>query len=85
MVNPVYIHMFKSSIIVYNMLLYFLFIRSLDGLENFKVLEELVLDNNDLEDAALSLPHLPRLHTLTLNKNQISLNNNNNNIPIITV
>ncbi|XP_003384257.1 PREDICTED: leucine-rich repeat-containing protein C10orf11 homolog [Amphimedon queenslandica] len=46
-------------------------LKSLDGLENFKVLEELVLDNNDLTDAALSLPHLPRLHTLTLNKNQI--------------
>jgi Leucine-rich repeat (LRR) protein len=45
---------------------------SLTGLENFKVLEELILDNNELSDSALALPPLPHLHTLTLNKNQIS-------------
>ena len=50
------------------------FDRTLDGLENFKVLEELVLDNNELTDTALLLPYLPHLHTLTLNKNQISFN-----------
>ena len=61
--------MYNSSLYIYC----FLINRSLNGLENFKVLEELVLDNNDLTDSALSLPSLPRLHTLTLNKNQISL------------
>lgn len=46
--------------------------RSLAGLERFVVLEELVLDNNHLDDSSLSLPHLPHLHTLTLNKNNVS-------------
>ncbi|ELR57753.1 hypothetical protein M91_03881, partial [Bos mutus] len=46
--------------------------RSLEGLSAFGSLEELILDNNLLGDD-LVLPGLPRLHTLTLNKNQISL------------
>ena len=46
--------------------------RSLGGLENFKVLEELIMDNNELTDSSLTLPFLPHLHTITLNKNQIS-------------
>ena len=50
-----------------------LFFRSLSGLEHFSLLEELVLDNNELPDSAITLPRLPHLHTLTLNKNQISL------------
>ncbi|KAI4555451.1 hypothetical protein MJG53_019141 [Ovis ammon polii x Ovis aries] len=45
--------------------------RSLEGLSAFGSLEELILDNNLLGDD-LVLPGLPRLHTLTLNKNQIS-------------
>uniref|UniRef100_A0A8C8ZIJ1 Leucine rich melanocyte differentiation associated n=1 Tax=Prolemur simus TaxID=1328070 RepID=A0A8C8ZIJ1_PROSS len=45
--------------------------RSLEGLSAFGSLEELILDNNLLGDD-LMLPRLPRLHTLTLNKNQIS-------------
>ncbi|XP_064125148.1 leucine-rich melanocyte differentiation-associated protein isoform X6 [Loxodonta africana] len=44
---------------------------SLEGLSSFHSLEELILDNNLLGDD-LVLPGLPRLHTLTLNKNQIS-------------
>ncbi|XP_055969496.1 leucine-rich melanocyte differentiation-associated protein [Sorex fumeus] len=44
---------------------------SLEGLGAFRSLEELILDNNQLGDD-LALPALPRLHTLTLNKNQIS-------------
>ncbi|EPQ06753.1 Leucine-rich repeat-containing protein like protein [Myotis brandtii] len=47
--------------------------RSLEGLSAFGSLEELVLDNNLLGND-LVLPGLPRLHTLTLNKNQIILN-----------
>ncbi|XP_015420853.1 PREDICTED: leucine-rich repeat-containing protein C10orf11 homolog [Myotis davidii] len=46
-------------------------LRSLEGLSAFGSLEELVLDNNLLGND-LVLPGLPRLHTLTLNKNQIT-------------
>ncbi|XP_076400763.1 leucine-rich melanocyte differentiation-associated protein isoform X1 [Peromyscus maniculatus bairdii] len=46
-------------------------LRSLEGLSAFRSLEELILDNNLLGDD-LVLPRLPHLHTLTLNKNQIS-------------
>ncbi|XP_036683813.1 leucine-rich melanocyte differentiation-associated protein isoform X1 [Balaenoptera musculus] len=46
-------------------------LRSLEGLSAFGSLEELILDNNLLGDD-LVLPGLPRLHTLTLNKNQIT-------------
>ncbi|XP_013372420.1 PREDICTED: leucine-rich repeat-containing protein C10orf11 homolog [Chinchilla lanigera] len=45
--------------------------RSLEGLSAFRSLEELILDNNLLGDD-LVLPGLPRLHTLTLNKNRIT-------------
>nr|XP_028682273.1 leucine-rich melanocyte differentiation-associated protein isoform X2 [Macaca mulatta] len=44
---------------------------SLEGLSAFRSLEELILDNNQLGDD-LVLPGLPRLHTLTLNKNRIT-------------
>lgn len=47
--------------------------RSLEGLVNFSVLEELVLDNNELSDSSLDLPPLMHLRTLTLNKNQVIL------------
>nr|XP_013012412.1 leucine-rich melanocyte differentiation-associated protein isoform X1 [Cavia porcellus] len=46
-------------------------LRSLEGLSAFGSLEELILDNNLLGDD-LTLPGLPQLHTLTLNKNQIT-------------
>ncbi|KAM5140714.1 LOW QUALITY PROTEIN: leucine-rich melanocyte differentiation-associated protein [Mantella aurantiaca] len=47
-------------------------LQSLDGLEGFPCLEELILDNNQLGNhVCFSL--LPFLHTLTANKNQISL------------
>ncbi|XP_027452961.1 leucine-rich melanocyte differentiation-associated protein isoform X4 [Zalophus californianus] len=46
-------------------------LRSLEGLSAFRSLEELILDNNLLGND-LMLPGLPRLHTLTLNKNQIT-------------
>uniref|UniRef100_A0A8C1DUN8 Leucine rich melanocyte differentiation associated n=1 Tax=Cyprinus carpio carpio TaxID=630221 RepID=A0A8C1DUN8_CYPCA len=45
--------------------------RSLTGLKAFSQLEELIVDNNLLGND-LRLPRLPRLHTLTFNKNQIS-------------
>ncbi|TTG62700.1 Leucine-rich melanocyte differentiation-associated protein [Bagarius yarrelli] len=45
--------------------------RSLTGLKAFSQLEELIVDNNLLGND-LRLPRLPLLHTLTLNKNQIS-------------
>ncbi|XP_078055691.1 leucine-rich melanocyte differentiation-associated protein isoform X3 [Mustelus asterias] len=46
-------------------------LRSLEGLEEFICLEELILDNNLLRND-LKLPRLPHLHTLTINKNQIT-------------
>ncbi|KAG7511763.1 leucine-rich melanocyte differentiation-associated [Solea senegalensis] len=46
-------------------------LRSLSGLESFAGLEELLVDNNLLGND-LRLPRLPHLHTLTLNKNQLT-------------
>ncbi|XP_070291099.1 leucine-rich melanocyte differentiation-associated protein-like [Salvelinus sp. IW2-2015] len=46
-------------------------LRSLTGLKAFTGLEELVVDNNLLGND-LQLPRLPTLHTLTLNKNQLT-------------
>ncbi|KAM9324983.1 leucine-rich melanocyte differentiation-associated protein [Gastrophryne carolinensis] len=46
-------------------------LQSLNGLEGFQCLEELILDNNQLGNC-VSYPSLPFLHTLTINKNQIS-------------
>ncbi|ERL85461.1 leucine-rich melanocyte differentiation-associated protein isoform X2 [Dendroctonus ponderosae] len=43
---------------------------TLKGLDAFQQLQELVLDNNQLGDS-LTVPVLPKLHTLSLNKNQI--------------
>ncbi|NXG54942.1 LRMDA protein, partial [Hemiprocne comata] len=53
----------------------FVVCRSLEGLKTFSYLEELILDNNRLGNDLL-LPRLPHLHTLTLNKNQISFQRN---------
>ncbi|XP_064390531.1 leucine-rich melanocyte differentiation-associated protein-like [Halichondria panicea] len=48
-------------------------LNTLDGLDQFTLLEELVLDNNLLTDESLRrLPKLPRLKTLTANKNKIT-------------
>lgn len=44
---------------------------TLQGVEKFPNLEELVLDNNSLSDSVL-VPELPNLHILSLNKNNIS-------------
>ncbi|XP_042592248.1 leucine-rich melanocyte differentiation-associated protein-like isoform X3 [Cyprinus carpio] len=46
-------------------------LRSLTGLKAFSQLEELIVDNNLLGND-LRLPRLPRLHTLTFNKNQFT-------------
>ena len=45
--------------------------RSLEGVEKFRNLEQLILDNNELDDDT-TLPFMPKLHTLMLNKNKIS-------------
>ena len=51
---------------------HYLFIcRSLNGLYCFENLEELILDNNQLGDD-VEIPVMANLHTLTLNKNNIS-------------
>ena len=46
-------------------------IASFEGLADFKELRELVLDNNRLKDG-VKIPLLPRLETLSLNKNLIT-------------
>ncbi|KAK3855865.1 hypothetical protein Pcinc_037760 [Petrolisthes cinctipes] len=46
-------------------------IRSLDGLDKFPFLEELILDNNFIDDSVV-IPRLPTLHTLSLNKNKVT-------------
>lgn len=43
---------------------------TLKGLDTFTDLRELVLDNNKLGDN-IDIPRLPKLHTLSLNKNQV--------------
>ena len=49
--------------------------RSLAGLELFPNLEEVILDSNGLTDSVIeSLPHLHKVHSLSLNKNKISFN-----------
>ena len=46
--------------------------RTLDGLSFFARLEELIVDNNELTDQAMSaLPGMPTLHTLSVNKNKV--------------
>ncbi|XP_005102093.1 leucine-rich melanocyte differentiation-associated protein [Aplysia californica] len=45
-------------------------LQSLSGLEHFKFLKELVLDNNEIRDDIV-FPFLKELHTLTLNKNKL--------------
>ncbi|XP_023948085.1 leucine-rich melanocyte differentiation-associated protein [Bicyclus anynana] len=46
-------------------------IETLKGLENFTLLEELILDNNKLGDSVY-FPLMPRLKTLSINNNQIT-------------
>ncbi|XP_066985645.1 leucine-rich melanocyte differentiation-associated protein-like isoform X3 [Macrobrachium rosenbergii] len=46
-------------------------IKSLEGLEKFPHLEELILDNNFIDDS-VTLPRLETLHTLSLNKNKVA-------------
>ncbi|CAH2105455.1 unnamed protein product [Euphydryas editha] len=63
-------------------------IETLKGLENFKMLEELILDNNKLGDN-VSFPRLPKLRTLSINKNQITdldkfINEVSQNFPSLT-
>ncbi|XP_075466461.1 leucine-rich melanocyte differentiation-associated protein isoform X2 [Ascaphus truei] len=60
-----YGHLAKRLDLSFNLL------RSVDGLEGFDCLEELILDNNQLGNH-VSFPSLPNLHTLTLNKNQLT-------------
>ena len=44
--------------------------RSLTSISHFTNLEELILDDNHLNDSNLSFPHLPKLHSLMINKNE---------------
>lgn len=62
--TKLYGHKVQSLDLSYNELI------TLKGLDTFTDLRELVLDNNQLGDN-ISIPRLPKLHTLSLNKNQI--------------
>ena len=53
-----------------HLIISFYFFSNLSGLEHFKFLKELVLDNNELTDEVI-FPYLKELHTLTLNKNKV--------------
>ncbi|XP_064605169.1 leucine-rich melanocyte differentiation-associated protein-like [Liolophura sinensis] len=44
---------------------------SVDGLESFTQLRELILDSNEIQDGVL-FPYMKQLNTLTLNKNKIT-------------
>ncbi len=61
----------KTNVPTYISRILLLFLRSLEGLAVFGGLEELILDNNMLPDT-VTLPNMPNLHTLTMNKNKIS-------------
>jgi hypothetical protein len=45
-------------------------LKTLKGLEKYSALEDLILDNNQLGDSAI-FPYLPKVNTLSLNKNKI--------------
>lgn len=45
---------------------------SIRGIEEFSNIKELILDNNQLTDT-INLPYFPQLHTLSLNKNKVSI------------
>lgn len=49
----------------------FFYDRNIDGLHHFAELEELFLDNNEISEES-NLPLMSKLHTLTLNKNNVS-------------
>ncbi|KAI0212301.1 Leucine-rich melanocyte differentiation-associated protein [Lamellibrachia satsuma] len=60
-----------NACLVRHLDLSFNLLKSLEGVERFRNLQELILDNNELDDN-ITLPFLPKLHTLMLNKNKIS-------------
>ena len=60
-----YAHVARRVDLSYNSL------TSLDGIGEFKELKELILDNNRLRDG-FRLPLLPKLQTLSINKNMIN-------------
>ncbi len=60
---------YSFSILFY--VLYLLF-RNVEGIRHFLQLEELILDNNEISDEA-NFPTMSKLHTLTINKNNVSL------------
>lgn len=53
------------------LLFIFCYDRNIDGLQHFAELEELFLDNNEISEES-NLPLMSKLHTLTLNKNNVS-------------
>lgn len=72
-IPPVLVQMYGTKVQFLD--LSFNCLMTLQGVEMFPNLEELVLDNNKLSDSVL-VPQLPNLHILSLNKNNVSLMNN---------
>ncbi|XP_021924365.1 leucine-rich melanocyte differentiation-associated protein-like isoform X2 [Zootermopsis nevadensis] len=68
-IPPVLVQMYGTKVQFLD--LSFNCLMTLQGVEMFPNLEELVLDNNKLSDSVL-VPQLPNLHILSLNKNNIS-------------
>jgi hypothetical protein len=72
-IPPVLVQMYGTQ--VWFLDLSFNCLITLQGVEMFPHLEELVLDNNKLSDSVL-VPDLPNLQILSLNKNNVSHVNN---------
>jgi Leucine-rich repeat (LRR) protein len=72
-IPPVLVQMYGTKVQFLD--LSFNCLTTLQGVEMFPNLEELVLDNNKLSDSVL-VPQLPNLHILSLNKNNVSHVNN---------
>jgi hypothetical protein len=57
----------------YLLYIFVLFFSNLEGIQGFTELRELILDGNEIDDDVI-FPVLNYLHTLTMNKNKVSLN-----------
>jgi hypothetical protein len=57
----------------YLLYIFVLFFSNLEGIQGFTELRELILDGNEIDDEVI-FPVLNYLHTLTMNKNKVSLN-----------
>jgi len=68
-IPPVLVQMYGTKVQFLD--LSFNCLTTLQGVEKFSDLQELILDNNKLSDSVL-VPQLPNLQILSLNKNNVS-------------